>query len=104
MCFRVTQVYQTGACIYVYFGMNYDGLDDPLAVFEALEEIAINLLYKNGASLSHHHGIGKHRLRWLPNVISNTALTGLRAVKDSLDPQNIFGVGNILPPALPSTL
>ena len=28
--FRITQLYETGACIYVYFGFNMKGMKDPL--------------------------------------------------------------------------
>ena len=34
---RVTQVYDSGACVYFYFGFNYRGLADPLGVYEAIE-------------------------------------------------------------------
>lgn len=33
MSFRVTQVYDTGACVYIYFGFIYQGLKDPVAVY-----------------------------------------------------------------------
>lgn len=31
--FRVTQIYDTGAAVYIYFGFLYRGLADPVAVY-----------------------------------------------------------------------
>jgi alkyldihydroxyacetonephosphate synthase len=36
--FRVTQVYDTGACVYVYFGFIYTGLSDPVGVYTEIED------------------------------------------------------------------
>ena len=35
--FRVTQLYDSGACVYFYFGFNYRGLEHPLEVYEEIE-------------------------------------------------------------------
>lgn len=37
MFFRVTQVYDAGACIYFYFGFNYRGVENPLEVYDKIE-------------------------------------------------------------------
>lgn len=34
---RVTQVYDSGACVYFYFAFNSRGLADPLDVYDAVE-------------------------------------------------------------------
>lgn len=56
---RVTQLYDTGACVYFYFGFIWQGLDDPVAVYTAIEHDARDEIIKQGGSISHHHGIGK---------------------------------------------
>lgn len=38
--FRVTQVYDTGACVYIYFGFIYQGLSDPVAAYSQIEDSA----------------------------------------------------------------
>jgi hypothetical protein len=58
---------------------------------EAREEIL-----RNNGSLSHHHGIGKLRKKWVPQMVSPLGVDTLRALKASLDPQNIFAAGNIV--------
>src|SRR4051812_31148232 len=56
---RITQLYDSGACVYFYFGLNYRGLADPLHVYESIETAARDEIIACGGSISHHHG-GKH--------------------------------------------
>ncbi|EDO44915.1 predicted protein [Nematostella vectensis] len=92
---RVTQTYDAGACVYFYFGFNYYGLADPLHVYDAIESAARDEILANGGSLSHHHGVGKLRKKWLPKTVSNVGMEMLKAVKRAIDPKNIFGNGNL---------
>lgn len=99
---RVTQVYQTGVCIYFYLAFSYEGIEqDPSEVFAEIEHAAREEILRSGGSLSHHHGVGKIRQGFLPEVLSPGALAWNRAAKAALDPQNVFGANNqhALPPA-----
>jgi alkyldihydroxyacetonephosphate synthase len=91
---RITQVYQTGVAIYFYFGFYYKGIPNPSEVYLELEDIARAEILRSGGSLSHHHGIGKIRKQFLPDIMSETALKWKKDVKKALDPQNVFGAGN----------
>jgi alkyldihydroxyacetonephosphate synthase len=91
---RITQVYQTGVAIYFYFGFYYKGIPNPSQVYLELEDIARAEILRSGGSLSHHHGIGKIREQFLPDIMSETALKWKKSVKKALDPQNVFGSGN----------
>lgn len=91
---RITQVYQTGVAIYFYFGFYYKGIPNPSEVYLELEDIARAEILRSGGSLSHHHGIGKIRRQFLPDIMSATALKWKKDVKKALDPQNVFGAGN----------
>jgi alkyldihydroxyacetonephosphate synthase len=91
---RVTQVYQTGVCIYFYFAFYHKGVERPSQVFTELERIARDEILLSGGSLSHHHGIGKLRRSFLPRIMSATALEWSAEVKRAIDPTNIFGAGN----------
>ena len=99
---RMTQVYQTGVCIYFYFAFYHKGLENPSQVFAELEHIARDEILRSGGSLSHHHGIGKHRRIFLPRIMSGTALEWSADVKRAIDPANIFGAGNQAQEADPS--
>lgn len=93
---RVTQTYDAGACVYFYFGFNYRGIAKPVEVYEEIEKCARDEILANGGSISHHHGVGKIRQQFLERTISSPGLGALRAVKEYLDPHNIFGNGNLM--------
>uniref|UniRef100_A0A8B9SID2 Alkylglycerone-phosphate synthase n=1 Tax=Anas platyrhynchos TaxID=8839 RepID=A0A8B9SID2_ANAPL len=93
---RVTQTYDAGACVYFYFAFNYRGISDPIHVYEEIERAAREEILANGGSLSHHHGVGKLRKRWMKESISDVGLGMLRSVKEYVDPNNIFGNKNLL--------
>lgn len=93
---RVTQSYDSGACVYFYFAFNYSGVADPVHTYEEIEAAAREEILACGGSISHHHGVGKIRKRWLERTISSTGMRMLRAVKDSVDPKNIFANGNLM--------
>ena len=91
---RVTQVYPTGVCVYFYFAYYFKGVENPSAVFSEIEHAAREEVLKSGGSLSHHHGIGKIRRDFLPQVLSQGMLTWSRDIKKAVDPMDIFGAGN----------
>lgn len=92
---RVTQTYDAGACVYFYFGFNYQGIANPLQVYDAIESAARDEILASGGSLSHHHGVGKLRKKWLKKTISDVGMEMIKSVKKSIDPDNIFGNGNL---------
>jgi alkyldihydroxyacetonephosphate synthase len=91
---RVTQLYQTGVCIYFYLGFYHKGVPDAAHVYAELERAARDEILKAGGSLSHHHGVGKIRQRFLPRAFSPTALEWGAGFKRAVDPKNVFGAGN----------
>jgi len=91
---RVTQLYQTGVCIYFYFGFHHKGMADPARVYVELEHAARDEILRSGGSLSHHHGVGKIRQGFLPRAFSPTALAWAAGFKHAVDPGNLFGIGN----------
>jgi len=52
-------------------------------------------IMKLGGSISHHHGIGKHRKDFLPKQIQPLGVNTLRGIKKVIDPKNIFANGNL---------
>jgi alkyldihydroxyacetonephosphate synthase len=92
---RVTQLYDTGAAVYFYFGFVWQGLSDPVAAYSAIEHAAREEIFRHGGSISHHHGIGKLRAEYLPGTVGDQGMRMIKAVKDAVDPTNIFAVGNL---------
>jgi len=48
----------------------------------------------NGGSLSHHHGLGKLRSAFVRQIYSQGHVDSIIAVKEALDPINVFGARN----------
>ncbi|KAI3388999.1 hypothetical protein SNEBB_006652 [Seison nebaliae] len=91
---RVTQVYDVGAVIYFYFAFNGKGVENPIDVYEEIEHSAREEILENGGCISHHHGVGKIRQRFLPDTVGQVGIDILKGVKNDLDPTNIFAANN----------
>ena len=91
---RVTQLYPTGVCVYFYFAFYFRGVDAPSETYAELERAARDEILRSGGSLSHHHGVGKLRDRFLPEVLAPAAFAWKRGLKHAVDPDNVFGCAN----------
>ena len=92
---RVTQLYQTGVCVYFYFGFYHKGMADPLSTYLELERAAREEILAPGGSISHHHGVGKLRRGFLTRIFSPAVLEWSAEIKRAIDPNNVFGIGNL---------
>ena len=93
---RVTQTYDSGACIYFYFGMCWKGLTDPVMTYSEIEDRARECVMRNGGSISHHHGVGKIRKKFMNTQVGPLGVTMIRSLKTAVDPKNIFANGNLV--------
>lgn len=94
LAYRVTQTYHTGVCIYFTMGFCAQGLEDSVGVYHAIERQLRQEILDHGGSLSHHHGVGKLRSGFLPQIQSENSIAVLRQMKKAMDPNNIFAIGN----------
>lgn len=94
LSYRVTQTYHTGVCIYFLLGLSGQGLEMADEIYHKIEHKLRQAILDNGGSLSHHHGIGKIRQSFLPQIQTENSLEVLRKVKLAMDPNNIFAIGN----------
>ena len=94
ICSRITQLYEEGVCVYFYFCMNFKDVPTPSAVFSQIEIAAREEILTSGGSLSHHHGIGKAKAKFMNEVNSDCFKKVLMKVKDGFDPHNVFGTRN----------
>ena len=74
MSWRISQVYETGVCIYFYYAFRHTGIESPAAMYTDIEIVLRQAVMTNGGSLSHHHGVGKIRQSFLPQVFSKTSI------------------------------
>ena len=91
---RITQLYQTGVCIYFTHGFSTKGAAAPDRVFAQIEHAMRETIMAHGGSISHHHGIGKLRRDFMPQTLTPAAVELIRDVKEGIDPDNVFGIAN----------
>lgn len=94
LSYRISQVYQAGVCIYFTMGFFGRGMADAEKVYHQIEHRLREVILEQGGSLSHHHGVGKVRQDFMGRVQTPLASEAVRAVKQALDPQNVFAAGN----------
>jgi alkyldihydroxyacetonephosphate synthase len=84
-----SHAYLDGACLYFTFAGRPD---DAEPFYRAAWDAASRATLAAGGALSHHHGIGRNRARFMPEAVG-TAFGLLTAIKDELDPRHIFNPG-----------
>jgi len=89
---HLSHSYLDGACLYFTFaGDKTDTVEDNyIAMWNAGQREAIKL----GASVSHHHGIGINRARFMQESLGN-AMQLLQGLKNTLDPKDLLNPGKI---------
>jgi alkyldihydroxyacetonephosphate synthase len=87
---RVTQIYETGCCIYFYMAFYARGVADAVGAYHEIESIARREVIAAGGSISHHHGVGKLRLPFVNDIMSPAMQTWRDQMKAALDPQGVF--------------
>ncbi len=94
---RLTHVYPDGPAPYwTFLGLARPGQE--LAQWRLVKDAALRALREEGATVTHHHAVGRtHRDGWAHEAPAPFQL-GLRALKDALDPAGILNPGVLLPP------
>lgn len=94
LSYRVTQLYHTSVCVYFTMGLYTKGVDNPAEKVSKIEHILRQTIIEQGGSISHHHGVGKIRKDFLKQTLSPASIELLHQIKQSVDPNNIFAIGN----------
>ena len=87
---RVTQIYETGCCIYFYMAFYAKGVADAVGAYHEIESVARREVIAAGGSISHHHGVGKLRLPFVNDIMSPAMQAWREQMKFALDPQGVF--------------
>lgn len=85
--------YPTGACLYFTFGGKVEP-EDRDGYYRAAWDAGTEAVLANGGSLSHHHGIGLNRARFVPDALGG-GLGVLTAIKAALDPNGVCNPGKL---------
>jgi alkyldihydroxyacetonephosphate synthase len=92
-----SHAYTDGACLYFTFAGQPTGDDLPAAkdaFYRAAWDAGTRAVLAHGGSLSHHHGVGLNRSRFVREALGN-ALDVLAATKAALDPNGILNPGKL---------
>lgn len=94
---HMSHVYPQGANLYFIFIARMEQIPGYLAYQAGI----LDAIRQQGATMSHHHGIGKMTAPWLEGQIGKPQMELFRAIKRHLDPQGIMNPGGTLGLDLP---
>jgi len=89
---HMSHVYPQGANLYFIFIVQ---MTDP-EEFREFHAGILDAIQKSGASMSHHHGIGKMFGPWLEGSIGKNQFDVFKALKQHFDPENLMNPGGTL--------
>ncbi len=92
---HISHVYETGASLYFTIATRQD--DDPVAQWRAAKAAASDAIISSGASITHHHAVGRDHKPWLVEEIGPVGVEMLRAVKERIDPTGVLNPGVLVP-------
>jgi len=81
-----SHAYEQGCCAYFSFAGSGDTEADARAKYVRAWEGAMSAALELGATISHHHGVGQARSRWVADEMGGW-MRVWKAVKEGLDPQ-----------------
>jgi alkyldihydroxyacetonephosphate synthase len=90
---HLSHSYTDGACLYFTFAA-FPPPDQIDATYVGLWDAATHTALANGASLSHHHGVGLNRARFVSDALGPAAGV-LATLKAALDPKGVLNPGKL---------
>jgi alkyldihydroxyacetonephosphate synthase len=85
--------YLDGGCLYFTFA-GRPPADRREGYYRAVWDAGQNAVLANGGALSHHHGVGLNRARFVADALGD-GFGVLQSVKDALDPNGILNPGKL---------
>lgn len=92
---HISHVYETGASL--YFTVAAKQTKDPLAQWASAKAAASDAMIAAGATITHHHAVGRDHRPWLAQEIGPVGVQMLRAVKERIDPAGVLNPGVLIP-------
>ncbi len=103
-----SHAYPDGCCIYFSFAGSAppgtpEGQWDAAceAVYDRTWRAALTAAVESGATLAHHHGVGRSKAPKLALELGSVGISTAQAVKRAFDPRGILNPGALLPPVAP---
>lgn len=93
---HISHLYPTGASLYFTVLARQDAAD-PVGQWRTAKAAASEAIVEAGATITHHHAIGRDHAAWLGAELGSVGLEALRAVKERCDPAGVMNPGKLLP-------
>ena len=94
---HLSHAYRDGASLYfTLLARRRPG--DEIAQWRAVKEAASDAIVRSGATITHHHGIGRDHLPYMRAEVGEIGMETLQAVKARLDPAGIMNPGKLVDP------
>jgi alkyldihydroxyacetonephosphate synthase len=84
-----SHAYEQGCCAYFTFGGSEGREQDARAAYMRAWEGAMSAALELGATITHHHGVGQVRARWVADEMGGW-LRVWRSIKEGLDPAGVM--------------
>ena len=93
---QISHVYDTGASLtFTVLARSPAGQEE--AQWRAAKDAASAAIVRAGATISHHHGIGRDNAPWAQAELGELGVSSLRALKAHLDPVGVMNPGKLIP-------
>jgi alkyldihydroxyacetonephosphate synthase len=90
---HLSHAYPDGACLYFTFG-GRPPMDERELFYRVVWDVGMRAALAGGAALSHHHGVGLNRGRFVREALGE-GFSVLEATKHALDPRGILNPGKL---------
>ena len=87
--------YAEGGSIYVIFAYQEPDREKALKMYTQIWNDSLEACHKVGGSVSHHHGVGLLKAKWMREEYGEAGFRVLEAIKKALDPNNIMNPGKL---------
>ena len=84
-----SHAYEQGCCAYFTFGGSGETEQDARSAYMRAWEGAMSAALELGATISHHHGVGRVRARWVADEMGGWTRVW-QSIKESLDPKGVM--------------
>lgn len=90
-----SHAYPDGCSLYFTFLGAAEDVDRGIERYDATWSAALDAARRQGATITHHHGVGLLKGPWLQGEIGDTGVEVLHALRAACDPRGIFNPGKL---------
>lgn len=89
---HLSHAYETGASLYTTV-IAVAERSDPVAQWQRAKAAASDAIMAAGATITHHHAVGRDHAPWLQDEVGSLGMQILRAAKGAVDPTGVLNPG-----------